>query len=45
MLACRWQRQTGIKVACRSAEDVPPLPEEVQATTLRVAQAALANVA
>jgi signal transduction histidine kinase len=45
VLARRWQRQTGIEAACRSDEDVPPLPEEVQAALLRVAQAALANVA
>lgn len=45
VLARRWQRQTGIEAACYSDEDVPPLPEEVQAALLRVAQAALANVA
>jgi signal transduction histidine kinase len=44
-LAGRWQQQTGIEVGCHSDEDVPPLPEEVQAALLRVAQAALANVA
>jgi signal transduction histidine kinase len=45
VLARRWQRQTGIEAACHSDEDVPPLPGEVQAALLRVAQAALANVA
>jgi signal transduction histidine kinase len=45
VLAFRWQRQTGIKATCHTDEDVPPLPEEVQAALLRVAQAALANVA
>jgi signal transduction histidine kinase len=44
-LARRWQRQTGIEAACHTDEDVPPLPDEVQAALLRVAQAALANVA
>lgn len=45
VLARRWQRQTGIEVACHCDEDVPPLPEEARAALLRVAQAALANVA
>jgi signal transduction histidine kinase len=45
VLARRWQLQTGIEAACHSDGDVPPLPEEVQAALLRVAQAALANVA
>ena len=45
LLARRWQRQTGIEAACHCEEDVPPLPAEVQAALLRVAQAALANVA
>jgi signal transduction histidine kinase len=44
-LARRWQRQTGIEAVWHGDEDVPPLPEEVQAALLRVAQAALANVA
>jgi signal transduction histidine kinase len=44
-LAGRWQRQTGVVAVCRANDDVPPLPDEVQAALLRVAQSALANVA
>jgi signal transduction histidine kinase len=45
VLARRWQRQTGIEATCHTDEDVPLLSDEVQAALLRVAQAALGNVA
>jgi signal transduction histidine kinase len=45
VLARRWQLQTGIEATCHTDEDVPPLSDEVQAVLLRVAQAALGNVA
>jgi signal transduction histidine kinase len=44
-LAGRWQAQTGVEAFCHADDDVPPLPDEVQGALLRVAQAALANVA
>jgi signal transduction histidine kinase len=44
-LARRWEARTGIAAACHTDADLPPLPRDTQAALLRVAQAALANVA
>ena len=44
-LAGKRREQTGVQVSCHIDEEMPPLPAEVQAALLRVAQSALANVA